>query len=34
MDLLESIDGYKIYIDYAHTPDALQNVLETLKNLD
>ncbi len=34
MDLLESEDGIKIYIDYAHTEDALKNVLQTLKNLD
>jgi len=34
MDLLESEDGFKIYIDYAHTEDALKNVLQTLKNLD
>lgn len=34
MDLLESEDGFKIYIDYAHTEDALKNVLQTLKNLE
>lgn len=34
MDLLESEDGFKIYIDYAHTEDALRNVLQTLRNLD
>jgi len=34
MDLLESEDGFKIYIDYAHTEDALKNVLETLRSLD
>jgi len=34
MDLLESEDGFKIYIDYAHTEDALKNVLQTLKKLD
>ncbi len=34
MDLLESEDWVKIYIDYAHTEDALKNVLQTLKNLD
>lgn len=33
MDLLESNDWVKIYIDYAHTADALKNVLETLRNL-
>jgi len=34
MDLLESKNGFKIYIDYAHTADALKNVLETLKSLE
>jgi len=34
MDLLESEDGFKIYIDYAHTEDALKNVLETLRSLE
>lgn len=34
MDLLESEVGFKIYIDYAHTEDALKNVLQTLKNLE
>jgi len=34
MDLLETNDWFKIYIDYAHTPDALKNVLETLKGLE
>lgn len=26
--------GYKIFVDYAHTPDALQKALMTLKNLE
>lgn len=33
---LERIDAgqpYEVFVDYAHTPDALQNVLETLKHL-
>ncbi|MDQ7009310.1 MAG: UDP-N-acetylmuramoyl-L-alanyl-D-glutamate--2,6-diaminopimelate ligase [Candidatus Gracilibacteria bacterium] len=34
MDLLESEDGVKIYIDYAHTEDALKNVLQTFKSLE
>jgi len=34
MDLLESKNGFKIYIDYAHTEDALKNVLETLRSLE
>ena len=34
---MEKIDaqwGFKIYIDYAHTEDALENVLDTLKSLE
>lgn len=31
-DLVRGQD-YKVYIDYAHTPDALENVLKTLKDL-
>ena len=34
MDSISSKDGFKVYIDYAHTEDALENVLKTLKNLD
>jgi UDP-N-acetylmuramoyl-L-alanyl-D-glutamate--2,6-diaminopimelate ligase len=34
MDLLESENWFKVYIDYAHTSDALRNVLETLKHLE
>ncbi len=33
---LEQVDnnrGIGVYVDYAHTPDALKNVLETLQNL-
>lgn len=44
LSLLRSVDGrletfsnskrgYTIFVDYAHTPDALTNVLETLRNL-
>lgn len=34
---LEEVNNYewmKIFIDYAHTPDALENVLTTLKNIN
>ena len=34
MDLLEANDWVKIYIDYAHTEDALKNVLSTLRNIE
>ncbi len=30
---LEKVKGYPVYIDYAHTPDALENVLRTLTGL-
>lgn len=30
MELLKTTQGFSIYIDYAHTPDALDKVLETL----
>ena len=30
MEEVLSSDGYSVFIDYAHTPDALENVLETL----
>ncbi len=33
MQAVESDTPYSIIIDFAHTPDGLQNVLETLKNL-
>lgn len=25
--------GFSVFVDYAHTPDALQNVIETIKNI-
>ena len=34
---LEEVNNYewfKVFIDYAHTPDALENVLNTLKNIN
>lgn len=34
MDSISSEDWFKVYIDYAHTEDALQNVLDTFKSLE
>ena len=33
LEKIENKKGYKIYVDYAHTPDALKNTLLTLKSL-
>lgn len=33
-DLLSSPRGYHVIVDYAHTPDALQNLLETVAELN
>ncbi|VEN75281.1 UDP-N-acetylmuramoyl-L-alanyl-D-glutamate--2, 6-diaminopimelate ligase [Candidatus Desulfarcum epimagneticum] len=33
LERVENDRGLFIYVDYAHTPDALENVLSTLKNL-
>ena len=33
MEQIISKDGFSVFIDYAHTPDALENVLETLGEL-
>ncbi len=33
MEEVQSSDGFSIFIDYAHTPDALENVLETLAEM-
>jgi UDP-N-acetylmuramoyl-L-alanyl-D-glutamate--2,6-diaminopimelate ligase len=30
MEEVKSSDGFSIFIDYAHTADALENVLDTL----
>lgn len=30
MEEIKSKDGFSVFVDYAHTPDALENVLETL----
>lgn len=34
MEEVENKNGYKIFIDYAHTPDALKQVLETARQID
>lgn len=33
MEEVKSPDGFSIFIDYAHTPDALENVLSTLQEM-
>lgn len=33
MEEVKSKDGFSVFIDYAHTADALENVLETLKEM-
>src|SRR5690625_6824171 len=30
---LERVESSNVFIDYAHTPDALENVLRTVKNV-
>jgi UDP-N-acetylmuramoyl-L-alanyl-D-glutamate--2,6-diaminopimelate ligase len=32
-EYIQSVDGKTVIVDYAHTPDALVNVLDTIKNL-
>lgn len=34
MEEVQNLEWYKIIIDYAHTADALENVLSTIKSLD
>lgn len=34
LEEVNNYEGFKIFIDYAHTPDALENVLNTLKNIN
>ncbi len=34
MEVIEADDGFNVYIDYAHTEDALINVLDTIKDLE
>lgn len=33
MEEVQNYEWYKIYIDYAHTPDALENVLKTIREI-
>ena len=33
MEIFHQINGSKVIVDYAHTPDAYQKVLSTIKNL-
>lgn len=33
MDMISSPEGFRVIVDYAHTADALKNVLETLRGL-
>ena len=33
MEEVTSKDGFSIFIDYAHTPNALENVLGTLSEM-
>ncbi len=34
MEEIKSPDGFSIFVDYAHTPDALENVLGTLRDIE
>gem|GEM_PF-2838856 len=34
MDEVKSKDGYSVFIDYAHTPDALEKAISTLKDIE
>ena len=33
LEAIENEEWFKIFVDYAHTPDALENVLTTLRNI-
>ncbi|NCF92352.1 MAG: UDP-N-acetylmuramoyl-L-alanyl-D-glutamate--2,6-diaminopimelate ligase [Verrucomicrobiaceae bacterium] len=33
LEAIDHIGGFKVYVDYAHTPDALENVLKILRDL-
>ncbi|MBQ9406164.1 MAG: UDP-N-acetylmuramoyl-L-alanyl-D-glutamate--2,6-diaminopimelate ligase [Desulfovibrio sp.] len=32
LERIENMQGYNVFVDYAHTPDALENVLKALRN--
>jgi UDP-N-acetylmuramoyl-L-alanyl-D-glutamate--2,6-diaminopimelate ligase len=32
MEEIKNNEGFKVFVDYAHTPDALEKVLEDFKN--
>jgi UDP-N-acetylmuramoyl-L-alanyl-D-glutamate--2,6-diaminopimelate ligase len=34
LEEMKTPEGVSIFIDYAHTPDALENVLSTLKDIE
>ena len=34
LELVGSADGVTVYVDYAHTPDALENVCKTLREME
>ena len=34
LEEVKNIEWYKIFIDYAHTPDAIENVLKTIKEIE
>ena len=34
LEEIKNYEGFKIYVDYAHTPDALENILNTLRNIE
>lgn len=33
LEEIKNYEGFKIFVDYAHTPDALENILHTLRNI-
>ena len=33
LEEVENVEWYKIFVDYAHTADALENIIETLNNI-
>lgn len=34
MEEVKSKEGYSVFVDYAHTPDALEKVLTTLREIE